>query len=40
MFTVSPVSSSIPAIPTMDRGSESMIANGSMNDSNCAARIR
>ena len=40
MLTVSPVSSSIPAIPTIERGRDSMMANGSMNDSNWAARIR
>ena len=40
MLMVSPVSSSIPAMPTIDSGSDSMIESGSMNDSNCAARIR
>ena len=40
MLIVSPVSASVPAMPTIDSGSESMIASGSMNDSNCAARIR
>ncbi len=40
MLTVSPVRSSIVAIPTIERGSESMIDSGSTNDSNCAARMR
>ena len=40
MLIVSPVSASIPAMPTTDNGSDSMIDSGSMNDSNCAARIR
>ena len=40
MLMVSPVSTSMPAMPTIDSGSDSMIASGSMNDSNCAARIR
>ena len=40
MLIVSPVMASVPAMPTIDSGSESMIASGSMNDSNCAARIR
>jgi len=40
MFTVSPVRNNMPAMPTTDKGSDSMMASGSMNDSNCAARIR
>jgi hypothetical protein len=40
MLMVSPVSTSVPAMPTIESGSESMIASGSMNDSNWAARIR
>ena len=40
MLMVSPVSASVPAMPTIDSGSDSMIASGSMNDSNCAARMR
>ena len=40
MLTVSPVARSISAMPTIDRGRDSMMASGSMNDSNCAARIR
>ena len=40
MLSVSPVRASIPAMPTIESGSESMIESGSMNDSNCAARMR
>ncbi len=40
MLRVSPVRSSVPAMPTMDSGSENMIESGSMKDSNWAARIR
>ena len=40
MLSVSPVASSASATPTSDSGSESMIANGCMNDPNCDARIR
>ncbi len=40
MFTVSRVRKSMPAMPTMERGRESMMAKGSMKDSNWAARMR
>ena len=40
MLIVSPVSHSVPAMPTIDSGSDSMMDSGSTNDSNCAARIR
>jgi hypothetical protein len=39
-LNVSPVTRSVPAIPTIDSGSDNMMASGSTNDSNCAARIR
>ena len=38
--TVSRVMKSMPAMPTIESGSESMMASGSMKDSNCAARMR
>src|SRR5690625_7122971 len=40
IFRVLPVIRSARSTPTRERGSESMIARGCMNDSNCDARIR
>ena len=40
MLTVSRVSKSIPAMPTIESGRENMMARGSMKDSNWAARMR
>ena len=40
MFRLSPVAKSAIATPTSDSGSESMIANGCVNEPNWLARIR
>ena len=40
MFIVIREAKSAPSAPTDESGSESMMVNGWMNDSNCAARMR
>ena len=40
MFIVVLVTSSASSTPTSDNGSDNMIANGCVSDSNCDARIR
>jgi hypothetical protein len=39
MFSVSPTRNSMPATPTSDSGSDSMIAIGCMKLRNCEARM-